>query len=69
MALRVHGTVPPERVRALAAWTAEQRLTEHVYTDVDAAGLQIDVIVPMDEYTLDLVVDLPDGLVLVYDTT
>lgn len=69
MKLAVHGRVPAARVTELEAWTARQAITEHVFLDVDAAGLRIEDIVTMDEYTIDLVVPLPDGLVLVYDTT
>lgn len=69
MSLAVHGRVPAARLAELEAWTARQAITEHVFLDVDAAGLRIADVVSMDEYTIDLVVPLPDGLVLVYDTT
>jgi hypothetical protein len=69
MPLSVVGTVPEARVRELERFVASQRITEHVFRDLDAIGLRIADIVPMDEYTLDLVVPLPDGLTLVYDTT
>lgn len=69
MALRVHGQVPAARVVELEAWTARQAITEHVFLDTDAAGLRIERIVPMDEYTIDLVVPVEPGVVLVYDTT
>lgn len=69
MDLRVHGTVSASRVRELTRWVASQRRTEHVFLDADAAGLSIATVHQMDEYTLDLLVPLPDGLVLAYDTT
>jgi hypothetical protein len=69
MALTVFGDVPEARVRELEQFVASQRITEHVFRDLDALGLRIDDIVYMDEYTLDLLVSLPDGLTLVYDTT
>ena len=67
--LIVHGTIAASRLRELERFVAGQSITEHVFRDLDALGLAIDDIVAMDEYTLDLVVPLPDGLVLVYDTT
>lgn len=69
MRLRVHGGVDVERVRALDAFVAGHRITEHVFVGLDGAGLAIDDVIAMDEYTIDLVVHLPDGLTLVYDTT
>lgn len=42
--------------------------TEQVFRAIDMQDLPYDILA-MDEYTLDLVVTLPDGLVLVYDTT
>jgi hypothetical protein len=67
--LVVYGAVPPARVRELERFVAEQRTTERVVRELDAIGLALDDVIAMDEYTLDLVVKLPDGLVLVYDTT
>lgn len=69
MALRVHGRVPERRIAELEAWVAGQRITEQVVRETDRAGLVLAEVVEMDEYTLDLFVPLPDGLVLVYDTT
>jgi hypothetical protein len=69
MSLTVVGSVPEPRVRELEQFVASQRITEHVFLDLDARGLRIADIVNMDEYTLDLIVPLPDGLTLVYDTT
>jgi len=50
----------------LAAFTADHQTTARLTRDVFAAGLDI---VTMDEYSLELVVPLPDGLTLVYGTT
>jgi hypothetical protein len=69
MNLVSHGAVPPDRLRALEAFVAAHTTTERVFRDLVAHGLQFDDIVAMDEYTLDLVVVLPDALTLVYDTT
>lgn len=69
MALSVHGPVPPSRVREIETFVADQSITEQIFRALDAMGLCIDEIIAMDEYTLDLVVSLPDGLTLVYDTT
>ncbi|MEQ1570372.1 MAG: hypothetical protein ABMA64_32355 [Myxococcota bacterium] len=68
-------TVPPtsnigeDRLRELDAFVSGQRGTERVLRDLEALGLELADIVQMDEFTLDLVVPLPDGLTLVYDTT
>lgn len=67
--VRVVGEVDAERVRALDAFVAGHRITEDVFIGLDRAGLAIDDVIAMDEYTIDLVVGLPDGLTLVYDTT
>jgi hypothetical protein len=68
MALVTHGVVPEPRLRELEGFVASQTTTERVFRDLDALGLRMEI-VAMDEYTLDLVVPLPDGLTLVYDTT
>lgn len=65
----VHGAVPETRVAELEDFVSTQGITEQVFRDLDALGLAIADIVNMDEYTLDLIVPLPDGLTLVYDTT
>lgn len=67
--MRCHGHVPADRHQELEAFVAEQRTTEQVFRALDARGLRIADILAMDEYTLDLVVPLDDGLTLVYDTT
>lgn len=69
MALVIHGQVPAARVIELQGFVAAHRITEQVFRDIDAAGLRIADILEMDEYTIDIVVPFPDGLVLVYDTT
>lgn len=69
MALVIHGQVAAARVTELQAFVAAHRITEQVFRDIDGAGLPIADIFEMDEYTIDIVVPLPDGLVLVYDTT
>lgn len=67
--LTVHGEISPERCAELQRFVAEQHITEQVFRDLDAKGIRIADIIHMDEYTIDLVVPLPDGLTLVYDTT
>jgi hypothetical protein len=67
--IRPHGPVAPTRLAELEAFVASQRITEHVFRDMDAARIRVTDIVAMDEYTIDLVFRLPDGLWLVYDTT
>lgn len=60
--------VPAARRAELAAFVADHGTTERVYRDLDRLRLRYEF-VPMDEYTIDLVVPLPDRLVLVYYTT
>ena len=69
MSIRVHGIVDPRRVAGLAALTARQSITEQVFRMVDELDLVVVDLLPMDEYTIDVVIALPDGLHLVYDTT
>lgn len=69
MALRPVGTILPARVAALEAWVKPQRTTEDVVRHALDAGLELHDVVQMDEFTLDLLLPLPDGLWLVYDTT
>lgn len=66
---RLHCLLSGPRHRELLAWTRTQHITEQMFHAVDDAGLRITAIHHMDEYTIDIVVPLPDGLVLVYDTT
>lgn len=67
--MRVYGQVSSTRLDELERYVAGQQITEHVVRDALASGLGIDDVVQMDEFTIDLLVELPDGLVLVYDTT
>ena len=69
MDLDVHGGVPERRIHELQAFIAEHRTTARLTRDVFANGLDIADILAMDEYSLDIVVPLPDGLVLIYGTT
>lgn len=69
MALQAHGRVSDARLAELAAFTADHQTTARLTRDVFAAGLDLADIVAMDEYSLELVVPLPDGLTLVYGTT
>lgn len=66
MTPQAHGRVSEARLAELAAFTADHQTTARLTRDVFAAGLDI---VTMDEYSLELVVPLPDGLTLVYGTT
>lgn len=65
----VVGRVDARRVEALAAFVSGQRTTERVVQALAQEGLELADVVPMDEFTIDLVVPLLDGLCLVYDTT
>ncbi len=69
MSLRSVGIVASARLRELGDYVRSQQITEHLFVDAHASGLRIADIVHMDEYTIDIVIPLPDGLVLVYDTT
>ncbi len=69
MELAVHGDVPEARVVELRAYVRDHSTTGRLTAAAFAQGLDIADIHAMDEYSLDLVVPLPDGLVLVYGTT
>jgi hypothetical protein len=69
MPLATHGLVPAHRLEELSRFVASHRTTEGILRAIEAAGLELAEILEMDEYTLDIVVPLPDGLALVYDTT
>ena len=66
--MRVHGQVAPE---AIEAWAhlGDLRTTEQVWRWADGAGLALADVVHMDEYTIDLVVPVAEGVVVVFDTT
>ena len=66
--LLTQGQVQPARQRELAAFVETHRTTEPMFRDLDRLGLAYEI-TPMDEFTIDIVVPLPDGLALVYDTT
>lgn len=66
--LLTQGQVPPARHRELAAFVETHRTTETMFRDLDRLGLAYKILA-MDEFTIDIVVPLPDGLALVYDTT
>lgn len=63
------GQVDPSRLEALEQSIASHRLTEHVMRGLTALGGELEDVVEQDEFTIDLVVRLSDGLFLVYDTT
>jgi len=67
--LRAIGSIPDARLAELASWVQRQRTTEHIVQAAIEQGLELHDVVQMDEFTLDLVLPLPDGLWLVYDTT
>lgn len=67
--LRPIGSIPEARLAELTSWVQSQRTTEHVVQAANAEGLELHDVVQMDEFTLDLLLPLPDGLWLVYDTT
>ena len=67
--MNVVGQISEARVEALRRFVRGHQITEQVVRALDAAGWALDEIHEMDEFTFDLVVALPDGLCLVYDTT
>lgn len=69
MTTRAVGAVAAHRVAALDAAVRDHRTLEHVVRWAVAEGVEIADVVTMDEYTHDVLVALPDGLVLVFDTT
>ncbi len=69
MQLTPHFSIPAPRLAELTTWLDRQTTTERVVNAVIAAGFTLHDAHQMDEYTIDLVVELDDGLVLVYDTT
>ena len=69
MVLTPHGQIPAKRLTELAAFILDHRTTARLTNDAFASGLDISDIVQLDEYSLEIVVPLPDGLVLTYGTT
>jgi len=67
--LRFVGKVEEARRRQLEALLGPLGTLEHVIRALDGEGLQLADVIPMDEFTIDILVDLPDGLTLVFDTT
>lgn len=62
-------SLPDASLETVTARLVQQRLTEHVLRDLEVLGAELLDIVIQDEFTHDWVVQLPEGLVLVYDTT
>lgn len=67
--MKLHGVVSEHRAAEIRAFTAGHTTTDrllraHLANDCDIADIH-----NMDEYSLDVVVPLPDGLVLIYGTT
>jgi hypothetical protein len=69
MDVRFRNHVAEGRKAELQRWLAPQTTSGDVWAALLTRGLRIHDIVTMDEFTLDWIVPLPDGLVLVYDTT
>jgi hypothetical protein len=69
MQLDSFSIIPDPRFAEIAVWVGPQTTTERAVNAVIKAGYALHDAHQMDEYTIDLVVELPDGLVLVYDTT
>ncbi|MCB9670759.1 MAG: hypothetical protein H6736_22570 [Alphaproteobacteria bacterium] len=69
--MRIVGEIPiePARLEALERDVRTHRITEHIIRALPGMDAQLAEVVEQDEFTLDLVVRLPDGLFLVYDTT
>jgi hypothetical protein len=66
--MRVHGSIPEERTAGLAE-AAALRTLEGIVRWGAPRGVEVTDILVQDEFTHDVVVPLPDGLVLVYGTT
>jgi hypothetical protein len=69
MSLRIHGSVAADRLAELSELVRSHTTTERLFRAVDALGLVLHDLVAMDEFTNDVVVEVPGGLFLVYDTT
>jgi hypothetical protein len=67
--VRAVGVVDDGRLAALDAATAGHRTLEHVVRWVAAEGHELAEVVTMDEFTHDVVILVPEGLFLVFDTT
>lgn len=66
--MQLHGQLPPDRIEALRPELSGLDNLERVVRWALARDLPLQV-VPMDEFTHDVLVSLPDGLVLVFDST
>lgn len=67
--VRAIGNIGEDRVEQLQAATDSLTSLDHVVRWALAEGLELADVIAMDEYTHDVVVPLPDGLVLVFDCT
>lgn len=67
--LRVLGPVPEPRRRELVGLIGAAGTLERVIRALEGEGLELADVIPMDEFTIDILVDLPDGLTLAFDTT
>ena len=67
--MRVHGKVVEDRIAELEAYVAGHTTTERLVRAALEDGHDLAAFVEMDEFTIDVVVRLGDGLCLVYDTT
>lgn len=67
--LTTRGGVTESRRCELEQLLGSARTLEQVIRALDGVGLQLADVIPMDEFTIDILVDLPDGLTLVFDTT
>ena len=69
MAIRTHGTVDPELVANLEHRLLGLGSLHRVMRALDGLSLSIGDVIPMDEYTIDLVVQVRADAFLVLDTT
>lgn len=67
--IRSHGSVPEARLAELDRLLGGLGSLERVLRALDGEKLSLGDVIPMDEYTIDILVDLPDGLTLAFDTT
>ncbi|MBX2802983.1 MAG: hypothetical protein KTR31_35195 [Myxococcales bacterium] len=67
--MRVNGHIADTRRAELSRIVSDFPTLEHVVRWAFAEGLELAEVIPMDEFTHDVVVPLPDELVLVFDTT
>jgi hypothetical protein len=69
MRLRFQVDVEPVRAHELKTWVEAHSSLERVLKAAWAIGTDVVETIAQDEFSHDALVPLPDGLILVYDTT